>query len=194
MTKQQARARARERWRAFSSAELALLGRCMARRLFALEAWKDAAAVFCFASLPTEPDTGPILRAALAQGKRLYLPRVTPDGMDAVEVWDLRTLRPGVYGILEPPKGDGLPPQALDARCLVLVPCLAAGRDGVRLGRGGGYYDRFLARCACPRLLLCPQALLFETLPRDAWDAVFPAHAILTENGLLKYYIGGKKL
>ena len=63
---------------------------------------------------------------------------------------------------------------------LALVPCLAASRDGVRLGRGGGYYDRFLAGFAGRALLACPAALVFDTLPADPWDARFAPGDILT--------------
>lgn len=69
---------------------------------------------------------------------------------------------------------------------LALVPCLAASRDGVRLGRGGGYYDRFLAHYKGAGLLLCPEALLLDELPCDDWDARFAPENILTEKGILR--------
>lgn len=72
------------------------------------------------------------------------------------------------------------------AAALALVPCLAASRDGVRLGRGGGYYDRFLAHYKGAGLLLCPEALLLDDLPCDDWDARFAPENILTEKGILR--------
>ena len=75
---------------------------------------------------------------------------------------------------------------ATDAAVLALVPCLAASRDGVRLGRGGGYYDRFLAHYKGAGLLLCPEALLLDELPCDDWDARFAPENILTEKGILR--------
>ena len=72
------------------------------------------------------------------------------------------------------------------AAALALVPCLAASRDGVRLGRGGGYYDRFLAHYKGAGLLLCPEALLLDELPCDDWDARFAPENILTEKGILR--------
>ena len=62
----------------------------------------------------------------------------------------------------------------------------AASRDGVRLGRGGGYYDRFLAYYKGAGLLLCPEALLLDELPCDDWDARFAPENILTEKGILR--------
>ena len=73
-----------------------------------------------------------------------------------------------------------------DAATLALIPCLAAGTDGVRLGRGGGYYDRFLAQYKGERLLLCPAAALLADLPADDWDARFAPDEILTEKGILQ--------
>ena len=72
------------------------------------------------------------------------------------------------------------------AAALGLVPCLAVSRDGVRLGRGGGYYDRFLAYYKGAGLLLCPEALLLDELPCDDWDARFAPENILTEKGILR--------
>lgn len=161
------------------------LGRAMADALFGLPAWQQAHTVLAFASLPDEPDTAPMLRQALAEGKRLLLPRVTGDGtMDWVEIPDLGLLQRGTFGIWEPPAA--LPPVCPpdDSTALALLPCLAVGADGVRLGRGGGYYDRFLAHYKGKRLLLCPTALILPHIPADAWDVRFHPEEILTEKGI----------
>lgn len=179
MTKQQARALARRRRRDMA-AQMPALGAAMVRALTALPVWQAAPAVLCFAALPDEPDTGPALRAALEGGKRLFLPRVTDGLMETVPVQGLGALVPGAYGILEP---SG-PAEALPPGTLALVPCLAMDKKGVRLGRGGGYYDRFLAAHSGPRLVLCPAALVLPALPREAWDIAFAPGEILTENGI----------
>ena len=179
MTKQQARALVRQRRRDLA-AQMPALGAAMARALTALPVWQSAPAMFAFAALPDEPDTGPALRAALGSSKRLYLPRVAGGVMETVPVQSLDSLVPGAYGIPEPVGAAGsLPPGTL-----ALVPCLAMDARGVRLGRGGGYYDRFLAGFAGPRLVLCPAALVLPALPHEAWDAVFAPDEILTENGI----------
>lgn len=182
MTKKEARARAK----ALRAAEnMEKIGQAMATALFALPCWRQARTVLAFAALPDEPDTQPILAQTLADGKRLLLPRVTGDGtMDWVEIPDLSLLQRGAYGILEPPADQPpvTPPE--DAGTLALIPCLAVGTDGVRLGRGGGYYDRFLAHYKGKRLLLCPAALILPGLPADAWDIRFTTEEILTEKGI----------
>ncbi|WP_455502478.1 5-formyltetrahydrofolate cyclo-ligase [Gemmiger sp.] len=183
MTKHEARA-----WAKARRVELdrQTVGRGMAEMLFAMPQWQSADTVLAFAAMPDEPDTDLILRRALAEGKRLLLPRVlTRTEMDWVEIPDLSLLRPGAYGISEPPVGLPAADPAGYAAPLALVPCLAASRDGVRLGRGGGYYDRFLAHYKGERLLLCPEAAVADTLPCDAWDARFAPEEILTEKGTL---------
>lgn len=183
MTKREARA-----WAKARRAELdrQAVGRWMAETLFAMPQWQNAETVLAFAAMPDEPDTELILRRALADGKRLLLPRVlSRTEMDWVEIPDLGLLRPGAYGILEPPADLPAADPAGYAAPLALVPCLAASRDGVRLGRGGGYYDRFLAHYKGERLLLCPEAAVADTLPCDAWDARFAPEEILTEKGTL---------
>ena len=182
MTKTEARAQAKALRK---NLDLHATGAAMARQLFALPAWQQA--VFCFVSMQDEPDTTAILRQALASGKRLCVPRCLPgsDGkMELVEITSLNDLQPGRYGILEPCGGRTI--AALEPGALALIPCLAVDRQGVRLGRGAGYYDRFLARFGQtgPRLLLCPEALVFPALPADEWDAAFVPGEILTENGV----------
>ena len=163
MTKREARAWAKARR---TELDMAAVGRGMAQALFSLPQWQRAGAVLAFAAMPDEPDTAEILRRALADGKRL--------------------LRPGAFGSQEPPADLPAADPAGYAAALALVPCLAASRDGVRLGRGGGYYDRFLAHYKGAGLLLCPEALLLDELPCDDWDARFAPENILTEKGILR--------
>ena len=66
---------------------------------------------------------------------------------------------------------------------LVLVPALAYDRAGRRLGRGGGYYDRFLSCVDCCTVGLIRAAFLFDTLPAE-WNDV-PVSAVITEDGVL---------
>ena len=184
MTKREARALAKARR---AELDMQAVGCGMARALFALPCWAAADTVLAFAAMPDEPDTAAILRQALADGKHLLLPRVlSKTAMDWVEIPDLALLRPGAFGILEPPADLPVADPAVFARPLALIPCLAAGTDGVRLGRGGGYYDRFLAQYKGERLLLCPAAALLADLPADDWDARFAPDEILTEKGILQ--------
>lgn len=167
--------------------DMSAVGAGMAKVLFALPVWQRADTVLCFAALPDEPDTYTILRRALAEGKRLLLPRVvSKTEMDWVHITSLSQLVAGHFGIAEPPADlPAVDPAALPGQALALVPCMAAGQNGTRLGRGGGYYDRFLAHYTGEKLLLCPTALVMPMPPQDPWDIPFSPQEILTEKGLL---------
>jgi 5-formyltetrahydrofolate cyclo-ligase len=82
------------------------------------------------------------------------------------------------------PVADG-PVVPVDEVGIVLVPGLAFGPDGARLGRGGGHYDRLLARLpgAVRRIGVTPMALVADGVPREAHDV--PMHALATERGVL---------
>lgn len=182
MTKTEARAAARCLWREQSPEDLHRMGQRICTRLFARPEWQTADTVLCFVPLPTEPDIFPALERALAEGKRLAVPRVLAEGrMEWVRLTAPDVLRPAAFGIREPAEGTVLDPAAFGPDTLALVPCLAADRNGVRLGRGGGYYDRFLAQYKGRRLLVCPEALLADSLPFDAWDVRFAPGELLTD-------------
>ena len=176
----------RARSRAFlteSGPELtASWGRAMTEHLTGTDLWRRAGSVFCFVSTAREPDTRPLLEQALAEGKTLCVPRTGPNGfMEAVPVDSLDRLAPARFGLLEPaPDLLALAPEQLD---LVVAPCLMAAPGGLRLGQGGGYYDRFLPRCRCPVVLLCPAGLVQSDLPAEAHDR--RADLVLTEQGFL---------
>ncbi len=184
MTKSEARKLAKTRR---AAADLHAAGYAMAQALFHLPVWQSASTVLAFASMPDEPDTAAILQQTLTEGKHLLLPRVlSRTEMDWVEITALAQLQPGAYGILEAPASlPAFAANRLEADALALIPCLAASPDGVRLGRGGGYYDRFLAHYKGRRLLLCPTAALLDELPCDSWDVRFAPQEILTEKGTL---------
>ena len=93
MTKREARALAKARR---AELDMQAVGCGMARALFALPCWAAADTVLAFAAMPDEPDTAAILRQALADGKRLLLPRVrSRTEMDWVEIPSLSLRHPG---------------------------------------------------------------------------------------------------
>lgn len=180
--KQAARRAARQQLAQISPQEFSAIGAAMWQTLQAQPAWQSAQSVFCFVGALHEPDTMPILQGALSAGKQLLVPRIAgPGQMQLVPLQSLGQLQPGAFGILEPPQA--LPAISAGSRVqLAVLPCLAATRSGMRLGHGGGYYDRFLANYSGRRLILCPEALLAQSLPTGPLDE--PAQAVLTEKAL----------
>lgn len=151
--------------------------------LLALPEYRAARTVFCYVSMRGEPDTHAFINRALADGKQVCVPRCGEAGrMDACHLADFETLRPARYGLLEPPAH--LPALPAAGIHLVVAPCVAAARDGTRLGRGAGYYDRYLAAVTAPVACLCRGQLLQNTLPHEPFDR--PVDIIITEAGVLR--------
>ena len=131
---------------------------------------------------PTEPGHGRLPAALAGLGARVLLPVVPPAGRELDWAVDTGRLAPGRFGLLEP-VGPRLGAGALGDADVVVVPALAVDRAGMRLGRGGGYYDASL-RHARPDAVLV--ALLFdgervEELPAEPHDR--PVTAVVTPSG-----------
>ena len=147
VTKREARAWAKARR---AELDMAAVGRGMAQALFSLPQWQRAGAVLAFAAMPDEPDTAEILRRALADGKRLLLPRVrSKTEMDWVEIPALRLLRPGAFGIQEPPAD--LP--AADPAGYAAAPAATGSGWGAAAGIMTDFWHTIRERgcCSAPR-------------------------------------------
>lgn len=143
----------------------------IAQRLMESAAFKQVENLFVYISIRAEVDTRTIIEAALRAGKEVYAPFCLPEGrMEAKRLHGLQSgqLVEWQRGLLQPPQQNpSLAPEKLQ---LVVAPCVAADRQGYRLGYGGGYYDRYLPRVQCPVLCLCRSALVQTTLPRQPHD------------------------
>lgn len=133
-----------------------------------------------------EPDLSTLRRRLIASRKRVALPVVRRDGrMEFFRVKRQTRFVVGRFGILEPAPGAAyVAPMGID---LLLMPLVAFDDAGNRLGRGAGYYDRFLGRLPPPlrpRLIGIAHEVQrsAEPLPADGWDV--PLHGVLTEAGL----------
>jgi len=116
-------------------------------RAIALDAFRHATTVMLYLPITSEVDVTSIAVRCFREGKTVCVPRVDwkRHDMHAVEVSSLddRVLEVDEHGVRTPREGQPIPPAMID---LVIVPGLAFDQCGMRLGRGGGYYDRFLAR------------------------------------------------
>lgn len=120
--------------------------RLIAERLLSDERLLSAGTVQGFFSMRDEVAMEEILRRLLELGKRVALPLVTgPGKMEAVELKSFADLAPGDFNIptVREAAREIISPEELDC---VIVPAVAFSEDGYRLGMGGGFYDRYLAR------------------------------------------------
>ncbi|WP_245194755.1 5-formyltetrahydrofolate cyclo-ligase [Kitasatospora phosalacinea] len=143
--------------------------------------------VAAYVSVGAEPGTRPLLTALAARGVRVLLPVLLPDNdLDWAPYEGDDRLSPAARGLLEP-TGPRLGPDAVLTADVVLLPGLAVDARGVRLGRGGGSYDRVLARLARAgaRPLLATLLYSGELLPAvPAEPHDLPVHAAVTPEGV----------
>ena len=153
----------------------------VAIQVLALPEYRRAQSLFCFVSTTREIDTTPVLLDALHSGKTLCVPLCTEPGhMESRQITDLNQLVPGRYRLLEPTADAPVVP--VDAIDFAVLPCVTCNYLGQRLGRGGGYYDRFLSQYRGGTVLLCRELLIRQEIPVEPHD--YPVPWVLTERGL----------
>jgi 5-formyltetrahydrofolate cyclo-ligase len=143
-----------------------------ADRLLKLPEIAVAEVVMVYFALPGEIDPLPAARALRSRGVTIAYPRVESPGVLGVyAVEDERTLVQGPFGLSEPADAARILDPTLIAA--VIVPVVAFDERGMRLGYGGGYYDRLLPRLRpdCPRIGLAFDEQLLAVVPAEAHDA-----------------------
>ncbi|MFE9707776.1 5-formyltetrahydrofolate cyclo-ligase [Streptomyces sp. NPDC005930] len=168
--------------------------RALAGRALGLPELAGARAVAAYVSVGAEPGTLALLDALRARGARVLLPALLPDNdLDWGEYTgqdSLARVRHGGRMELCEPAGERLGPDAVTRADVVLLPGVAVDGRGLRLGRGGGSYDRVLARLeaagARPALLV----LLYDRevvarVPAEPHDR--PVDAVVTPSGVRRF-------
>ncbi len=138
----------------------------------------EADTVLIYCSTKDEPDTRGLIGWLLYTGRNVALPVCESEGvMVFYVIRSMEELKPGAYGILEP-VGRTMP--VITDKTLCIVPGLAFTKNGARLGKGGGYYDRFLEAHPGMRTMgLTYRCLLQDTIPCEAHDC--PVDVVITE-------------
>lgn len=132
----------------------------------------EGARIALYAPLSKEIAVDALAPMLLQSGCTVCLPRLGSSSAETFEMltWSGQTahLEKGPYGILQPGVGDVVPPENLD---FILVPGLLFGKQGERLGRGAGFYDRYLKRAPnALRISVCFDEQVRESLPEEPWD------------------------
>lgn len=155
----------------------------IADRVTALWQYRHNSLLLTYVSTSIEVDTHEIIRRALADGKRVAVPRCVPGtrNMEFYLIRGLEELAPGTFGVLEPePNPKNLLTDFSHGLCL--IPALCYDWKGFRLGYGKGYYDRFLARFGGHMIGICYSECVRRKLPHGRFDR--PAELLVTERYL----------
>ena len=166
--KQEIRARQIHVNRSISADALEQASRRIFKNLYTLSFFQECQTMFCYVSCDGEISTFPIIRYFLKAGKKVAVPKcIAPGIMEARVIQSLDDLKPGIFGIPEPPDDS----EILVSPELCLLPCIACTADGIRLGHGSGYYDRYLAQHPeMQRVILAGSWQILDALPYEPFD------------------------
>jgi 5-formyltetrahydrofolate cyclo-ligase len=152
------------------------------RRLFRLPEFIASSTIMFFASFRSEVDTAPMIRRALAEGKRVVLPKVKGEDLALFEIKEFdKDVSAGAWGIPEPHEKDPITPDAVN---LIIVPGLAFDERGNRLGYGAGFYDRILRSYKGATAALAFEVQMAPRVPVSVHD--FPIKKIVTEKRVIE--------
>jgi 5-formyltetrahydrofolate cyclo-ligase len=166
--------------RALTADQRAAAGRSLRDAILSMPETEMAGTVAAYYSVGNEPETRGLIFALWKRGTYVLLPLLLPDGdLDWASFEGPESLAAGPKGLLqptEPPRGV----MAVTSADLVLVPAVAVDRRGARLGRGGGSFDRALARVgpAVPTVALLHAGELREHVPSGEDDIPVRAAAL----------------
>ena len=158
--------------------------------------YKDASVILAFMAMEDEIDLSAIIRAALKDGKKVAVPKMVAGTsqmdfyyIDSIDNMETSFEKDPVYGIREPsPLCQMVRPETLPQNTVMLIPGLAFNLKGARLGRGKGYYDRYLQRVlsgpdgkSIVRCGVCPVNVITRMIPVEKNDV--PMTHLLNEYG-----------
>ena len=148
--------------------------RLIQKKLFEHAAFRKADVVCFYVALPMEVNTQPMIEETLKMGKKVLVPLADLENKE-LKLYEIRDLyadlAPGALGIMEPRRDKTRQADAKEADC-VIVPGLAFSASGERLGRGAGFYDRFLSGLSAktPKIALAFSFQVLPQIPQETHD------------------------
>lgn len=168
MNKQELRRMIREKKRAMTPMEIEEKSLRLGELFTQSELYRSAKTIYGYMPYNQEVRTVPMLEQALRDGKRVAVPKCYGEEMRFIYMDDLSKVEKGYAGIPEPVADE---PVADDETALVLMPGMAFDPQGHRIGYGGGFYDKFLAKePGHPTLALCYDFQVLEHLETEEYD------------------------
>ena len=152
--------------------------------LSSLPEYKESTTIYTFiGSLPGEIQTIMLAARALSEDKAVIVPMY--HGNEAAPshsvLRSINALEFSPFGILQPSPSNDIPVPISDSN-LIIAPCLAADREGNRLGMGGGYYDKILTEVTVPVIVMAYDFQIVQDLPIESHDVKF--NILITESGV----------
>lgn len=156
--------------RALSTDETDKMAMCLRANIVSLPQYKKANRIMAFLAMRGESNLDPLIEQALADEKEIYIPVCLPERpMGAGRLFSMSGFTKGPLGLRNlPAPYTMIAPEDLD---LVLVPAVACGLDGTRLGMGAGYYDRYLERVSLEkRVSVLWDFQVMDSVPNGIYD------------------------
>jgi len=152
--------------------------------LSSLPEYKESTTIYTFiGSLPGEIQTIMLAARALSEDKAVIVPMYhgneAPPSHSVLR--SINALEFSPFGILQPSPSNDIPVPISDSN-LIIAPCLAADREGNRLGMGGGYYDKILTEVTVPVIVMAYDFQIVQDLPTESHDVKF--NILITESGV----------
>ncbi len=161
--------------------ELSIL---ITNRIISSSEWKESNKVFLFISFRNEVITDSIIEHGRIDKKKIYAPLISKKNMEFFRIDNIgrQQLIRNSYGILEPPKG--LSPIIPDKDSIMLIPGVAFNKKGDRLGRGGGFYDRYLSKHrGFTKIAIGFFNQITQNIPTESWD--IPMDIVITDKDFI---------
>lgn len=156
--------------RALSADETDQMAMSLREKIISLPQYIEAKRIMAFLAMRGEANLDPLIEQALADGKKIYIPVCLPERqMEAGRLLSMSDFTKGYLGLRSfPAPYATIAPEDLD---LVLVPAVACGLDGTRLGMGAGYYDRYLGRVSFEkRVSVLWDFQITDSVPNGIYD------------------------
>jgi 5-formyltetrahydrofolate cyclo-ligase len=150
-----------------SAEERSALSSQIFSKIASLEQIKQASVVALFVALPDEPQTADFIEQLSLQNKRVVTPRIEGEVMNFYDISE--GVEVGAFGIMEPLATTPIDPAEID---VMVVPGVAFTRHGARLGRGKGFYDKYLSLSdfRAYTIGVCYPCQIVEELPSEEHD------------------------
>lgn len=150
------------------------------KRLKKINTFRNAQKIGAYHPIGSEVLTQDIIQELLSNGKEVFLPKVIGEKMEFRKITDFSSLERGSFDIMEP-KDDCQTDNNLD---VLLVPTVGISPEGIRLGYGHGFYDKFLAEYKTVTISLNMEKQIMKNIPKSEHDVLIDW--IVTEDKLLQ--------